>query len=116
FGRISVRSSQVFFATRHSFGLVNLKPFRPGHVLVVSRRPVQRMSELTAEEVSDIFTNAQTVCRVVEKVWNAEAVTVAVQDGEAAGQTVPHFHVHLIPRRTGDYPHNDDVYRDLEDK
>jgi bis(5'-adenosyl)-triphosphatase len=39
---------------------------------------------------------------------------VAVQDGRAAGQSVPHVHVHILPRSAGDFERNDDVYHELE--
>ena len=45
---------------------------------------------------------------------NREASTISIQDGVAAGQTVPHVHVHIIPRRVGDFKNNDDIYTELE--
>ena len=45
---------------------------------------------------------------------NAAAFNVAVQDGRSAGQSVPHVHVHLLPRLRGDFDRNDDVYDELE--
>lgn len=46
---------------------------------------------------------------------NCEGFNVAVQDGKAAGQSVSHVHVHILPRCMGDYERNDDVYNDLEE-
>ena len=43
------------------------------------------------------------------------AFNVAVQDGRAAGQSVPHVHVHILPRLAGDFENNDDIYQELED-
>ncbi|KDQ18219.1 hypothetical protein BOTBODRAFT_29559 [Botryobasidium botryosum FD-172 SS1] len=106
---------QVFFRSATSFGLVNLKPILPGHVLIVPNRVVPRMSDLTNEEVADIFQSARDVGKVLEKVYDAEAITMACQDGPAAGQTVPHVHVHVIPRRFTDFGgDNDKVYPELE--
>ncbi|KAJ2715334.1 Dinucleoside triphosphate hydrolase [Coemansia spiralis] len=114
FGPIAIPLSQAFFASKHSFGLVNLKPVRPGHVLVVSRRPAVRFSELTPDEVADLFVQGQRVSRVIEKLHSAAALTLCVQDGAAAGQTVPHVHLHVIPRHPGDFDDNDDVYREID--
>ncbi|KAG9007808.1 hypothetical protein FRB94_001708 [Tulasnella sp. JGI-2019a] len=106
---------QVFFRTALSYGVVNLKPIVPGHVLVVPNRVVHRLSDLTHEEVSDLFGSVQKIGGVVEKVYKANALTVAVQDGEAAGQSVPHLHVHILPRKWVDFDgHNDRVYPALE--
>jgi bis(5'-adenosyl)-triphosphatase len=45
---------------------------------------------------------------------NSMAFNVAVQDGRAAGQSVPHVHVHILPRKHGDYERNDEIYEDLQ--
>ncbi|KAJ2785436.1 Dinucleoside triphosphate hydrolase [Coemansia javaensis] len=116
FGPIAVPLSQAFFVSKHAFGLVNLKPTQPGHVLVVSRRPVARLGDLSPDEVADLFVQGQRVGRAVEKLHAADGLTLCVQDGAAAGQTVPHVHLHVIPRRPGDFADNDDVYRELESR
>jgi bis(5'-adenosyl)-triphosphatase len=60
----------------------------------------------------------ERVGRVVERAYNADGLTIACQDGPAAGQTVPHVHIHLLPRRLqGDRfagTENDVVYTELE--
>ncbi|KAF9360520.1 hypothetical protein BGX34_007738 [Mortierella sp. NVP85] len=78
-----------------------------GHVLVISRRIVPRFLDLTPEE------SAQHIGRAVEKEYGGTSLTIACQDGPAAGQTVPHCHVHVIPRRLGDFAHNDDIYEEI---
>lgn len=50
----------------------------------------------------------------LEKHYGGEALTISIQDGAAAGQTVPHVHVHVLPRRPGDFEPNDKVYEELE--
>lgn len=93
---------QVFHLTPLSFALVNLKPLLPGHVLVSPRRVTPRLSDLTQAEVSDLFLTVQRVGRMVERVYNASSLNVAIQDGPDAGQSVPHVHTHIIPRRDAD--------------
>ncbi|KAJ3199797.1 hypothetical protein HK099_003005, partial [Clydaea vesicula] len=75
-----------------------------------------RFSELDNEEVVDIFETVQKVSKVIEKEYNAESMTLTIQDGPSAGQTVPHFHVHIIPRRKGDFANNDDIYNAIDEK
>ena len=43
-----------------------------------------------------------------------DSMTLVVQDGPLAGQSVPHVHLHLLPRQPGDFPHNDDIYGEVE--
>ncbi|KAL1631713.1 Dinucleoside triphosphate hydrolase [Neofusicoccum ribis] len=93
---------QVFHLTPLSYALVNLKPLLPGHVLVCPRRVVPRFAALTPAEVTDLFSTAQRVSRVIERVYGAHALNIAIQDGKAAGQSVEHVHCHVIPRKEGD--------------
>ena len=90
---------QVFHITPHSFALVNIKPLLPGHVLVCPRRPIPRFSDLTQPEVTDLFLTVQRVSRVVEQVYGATGLNIAMQDGADAGQSVPHLHTHIVPRK-----------------
>ncbi|KAJ3217049.1 hypothetical protein HDU67_008607 [Dinochytrium kinnereticum] len=116
FGPWPLSSGEIFFTSRLSLGFVNLKPVVPGHVLVIPRRLVKRFGELTTEEVSDLFASAQTIGRVMEREYSGESLTVTVQDGPMAGQTVPHIHVHVMPRKKGDYLDNDVIYSDINKK
>ncbi|CAG8508409.1 6618_t:CDS:2, partial [Ambispora gerdemannii] len=83
-------------------------------VLVISRRVVPRYADLTPEEACDMFQSAQKIGRVIEREYNGSSLTVAIQDGPAAGQTVPHCHVHIIPRKVGDWANNDDIYKEID--
>lgn len=73
----------------------------PGHVLVIPFRKVQYLGDLSPEEVSDVFTTVQRVQKMLAKTYSTSDANVAIQDGPEAGQTVPHFHCHIIPRAKG---------------
>ncbi|KAJ5437513.1 Histidine triad (HIT) protein [Penicillium cf. griseofulvum] len=92
---------QVFHTTPLTFALVNLKPILPGHVLVSPRRIVPRVTDLTPAETSDLFLTVRRVGRMVERVYGATSLNIAVQDGAHAGQSVPHVHAHIIPGDLG---------------
>jgi bis(5'-adenosyl)-triphosphatase len=64
---------------------------------------VPRLSQLSASETADLFNTVRIVSRTLERVYHASSLNVAVQDGIDAGQSVPHVHVHVIPRQKGDY-------------
>jgi len=118
FGPFSI-SSQVFHLskTHLSYGLVNLKPILPGHVLVCPVRVVPRISQLTVAETTDLFNTVRVVSRTLERVYSASALNIAIQDGVDAGQSVPHVHVHIIPRHKGDYDHRgggDQIYEAMD--
>ena len=71
-------------------------PVTDGHALVVPRRHVERVEALRPEEQDDVLRLA------LEMASAHEAVNVGWNSGAAAGQTVAHAHVHVIPRRAGD--------------
>lgn len=95
-------NAQVFHMTSLSFALVNLKPLLPGHVLVSPLRIVPRVSQLSPAEMTDLFLTVQRVSKTIERVYGASSMNIAVQDGVDAGQSVPHVHVHIIPRKHKD--------------
>ena len=114
FGHISIPESHVFFRNAHALAIVNLRPVLPGHVLVLSTRVEPRFGGLTPEEVTSVWQAAQRVGAVVCAARGGSAATYSLQDGAAAGQSVPHVHVHVVPRAEGDLARNDDVYDQLE--
>ncbi|XP_034436448.1 bis(5'-adenosyl)-triphosphatase [Hippoglossus hippoglossus] len=114
FGQHLIKASAVFLQTELSFALVNRKPVVPGHVLVCPLRPVERFRDLHPEELADLFKTTQLVADLVEKHFSATSLTIAIQDGPEAGQTVKHVHVHVLPRREGDFQRNDSVYEELQ--
>ncbi|THV01450.1 diadenosine hydrolase, partial [Dendrothele bispora CBS 962.96] len=107
---------QAFYRSALSYAIVNLKPIVPGHVLVIPTRVVPRLTDLNDSELSSLMGSVQRVGRVIERAYGADALTVACQDGKAAGQSVPHVHFHILPRKSsGDqFSNNDDVYPALE--
>eukprot|EP00927_Polykrikos_kofoidii_P071555 TRINITY_DN67816_c0_g1_i1.p1 TRINITY_DN67816_c0_g1~~TRINITY_DN67816_c0_g1_i1.p1 ORF type:complete len:332 (+),score=29.49 TRINITY_DN67816_c0_g1_i1:53-1048(+) len=99
FGQFQLAPSQIFFVSTSGLTLatVNLKPLVPGHVLVIPRRVVTKIEDLTPEEFSDLWSTVRHVQVVVEDCHGASASTVGVQDGRDAGQSVAHVHVHILP-------------------
>ena len=116
FGKFVINASQIFYRSPSnlSAAIVNLKPIVPGHVLVISTRVVPRLNQLTSEEYDDLFRTVRVVQNKIEKHYGAESSNVAIQDGISAGQSVFHVHVHILPRISGDFERNDDVYDELE--
>lgn len=64
--------------------------------------------------MSDLFLTVQKIQQTLRRVYKADAFNIAVQDGQAAGQSVPHVHCHVIPRVKGDPGEGDKVHEWLE--
>ncbi|XP_063724259.1 bis(5'-adenosyl)-triphosphatase-like [Symsagittifera roscoffensis] len=114
FGHVIITSSCIFCRSALSYAFVNKKPIAPGHVLVASDREAKRFNDLSPEEVSDLFKLVHRISPIIQKVFNATALTIAIQDGAAAGQTVEHVHVHIVPRIEGDPLQDDRIYEVLQ--
>ncbi len=74
------------------------------------RQSAVRGRDLTAPEAADLALSVRRAQAAAEAHFGASASTVAAQDGADAGRTVDHLHVHVLPRREGDFEKNDDVY------
>lgn len=98
-GEIPARS---VYETDTVFAFLDANPLAPGHTLVVPKEAYERVGEMPADVASDVFAAVHRLTPKVEDAVDADAVTVGVNDGEAAGQEVPHVHVHLVPRFEGD--------------
>jgi len=98
FSNFRLGQGQLFWASPLSVAFVNLKPLVPGHVLVTPRRVVARMAGLSPEEEEDLWRSVRVVQSIVGGVHGAEDFDLGIQDGPVAGQSVPHVHVHVLPR------------------
>eukprot|EP00736_Rhodelphis_marinus_P001306 Rmarinus@m.4241 len=114
FGKITIPLRHVFAQNSFSYAVVNLKPCVPGHMMVISKRVVPRFEDLSEEEVSSLWSLVHKIAPRIVAHFGGTSTTFAIQDGPEAGQTIPHVHVHIIPRRSGDFAKNDDVYGELE--
>ena len=77
-------------------------PITPGHILVCPKRHVEHYGDLTPAEKVSIEELRGKLQAALEKVFNAEGFNFAWNHGEAGGQAVPHFHLHIVPRKEGD--------------
>lgn len=100
FGNVSVPGSCIFLKSLHSQAFVNKKPVTPGHVLVTPERPAKRFLDLTASEICDLVQLTQIVLEIIIQEYEPESFQVALQDGPAAGQTIEHVHMHVVPMST----------------
>ncbi|XP_066369116.1 bifunctional bis(5'-adenosyl)-triphosphatase/adenylylsulfatase FHIT-like [Miscanthus floridulus] len=116
FGPYKIDAREVFHATPLSYAMVNLRPLLPGHVLVCPKREVKRFTDLSSDETSDLWVTAKEVGVCLEQYHKASSLTFAIQDGPEAGQTVPHVHIHVIPRKKGDFEKNDEIYDAIDVK
>ena len=89
-----------------SYGLVvrDAFPISPGHSLIIPTQHVGSFFDLSPDEREDLMSLLATAKANVEAEFKPDGYNIGINDGPAAGQTVPHLHIHLIPRYKGDIP------------
>ncbi|CAE8584683.1 unnamed protein product, partial [Polarella glacialis] len=116
-GHVRIGASKVLLSspTWLSVALAGLQPIVPGHTVVAPRRlGAVRFCELPEPEMLDLWRTARSTQALLEPHYGATASNWAVFDGAAAGQPLPHAHLHVVPRRPGDFAENDQVYELME--
>ncbi|EZG55222.1 histidine triad domain protein [Gregarina niphandrodes] len=99
FNTFQIEDDTVFYSSEFSYAFTNLKCFRPGHVLVCPKRVVKYIDELSWVEQKDLVETVQRVAKAMLEFYHLKpsGVTLTLQDGKGAGQSVPHVHYHVIP-------------------
>ncbi len=104
FSRILVGELPAQFVFREPLwsAFLDIQPTSPGHVLLVPAYETQHLAGLPATTLASLGAYVARMTTTVLSATGCDAVNVVVNDGPAAGQVVPHAHVHVIPRRVGD--------------
>ena len=82
----------------HATAFLDIKPLAKGHVLIIPQRHAERIEDLSAEEMANYMAMVPRIVRAVLEHTGAQGATLAWNNGPAAGQEVPHVHLHVIPR------------------
>ena len=77
-------------------------PISKGHTLILPKRHISTFFDCTPDERQAILDMLDKMKTKLDNIYKPNAYNIGINDGEAAGQTVPHVHVHLIPRYEGD--------------
>lgn len=93
---------RIWLEAVHAVAVPDLYPAATGHTLIVPRRHVEGFFELELEEQLGVWELVAEVRGRLARDLSPDAFTVGINDGLAAGQTIPHAHVHVIPRHLGD--------------
>lgn len=85
-----------------AFAFPSNMPIVPGHLLICPIRIVEAVEDLTLQELHSILNLRTQLCRALKVIFEAEGFNFAWNEGKQAGQSVPHFHLHVVPRKEGD--------------
>jgi histidine triad (HIT) family protein len=93
-------SAVVVYEDANTVAFLDHRPLFPGHTLLVPREHYETLVDLPAAQVGPFFKNAQLLSRAVESAMEAEGSFIAMNN--RVSQSVPHLHVHIVPRRRKD--------------
>lgn len=93
----------ILHRTKHSFVIMNMYPYNNGHLMAVPFKHVSSLSDLTKDEIDDLFETVQLCEKVLRANYSPEGLNIGINLGRAAGAGIDtHLHVHIIPRWSGD--------------
>ena len=93
-------ATSVVYESEVAFAFLDHRPLFPGHCLVVPRRHIPTLNDMPSEFLGPFFAEVRLVTRAVEAAMEAQGTFVAMNN--RISQSVPHLHVHVVPRNRGD--------------
>lgn len=97
-----IPSDQKLFEGKHHFLIYDRFPVSPGHVLIISKEEKPDYFSLNGNERKELLDLIEKAKEIIEKRHTPMGFNIGMNCGEVAGQTVMHFHCHVIPRYSGD--------------
>lgn len=97
--------STIVYEDEDCRAILDVNPAARGHVIILPKKHAANIFELPDEDTAKIFVVAKKIATAVKKTYQCDGVNILQNNGEAAGQTVFHLHVHVIPRFEGDTDH-----------
>jgi histidine triad (HIT) family protein len=92
--------AEVVWRSENTIAFLDHRPLFPGHVLLIPAQHIATLADLPAPQVGPVFQLAQRLERAVEAALNADGTFIAINN--KVSQSVPHLHIHIVPRRKGD--------------
>ena len=100
----TIEASRIFHAGDMVLGVWDACPVSPGHALLIPRRHIATWFDATHQERAELAETVGIARCAIERRHQPDGFNIGVNVGAAAGQTIPHLHVHVIPRYAGDVP------------
>lgn len=98
----SLPVARIVASNAHALAIRDGFPISPGHTLIIPKRHVASIADATPDELQSLWSLLAEARRSLDESLKPAGYNIGINDGRAAGQTVMHLHVHLIPRFEGD--------------
>lgn len=94
--------SHKIYEDDNCFAFLDINPLADGHTMVIPKKHADQLEDLSSAEAGRVFEGVHKISELVKEKLCAPATTIGINNGEAAGQVVPHLHIHIVPRFPGD--------------
>jgi histidine triad (HIT) family protein len=95
--------AEILFENDKVMAFLDIRPVNYGHTLVIPKKHFSNFTELTPDILSELGSVTQMMSGAIQKALKSDGFNVIINNGAAAGQTVYHFHFHIIPRFNSDF-------------
>lgn len=95
---------KVIYQNEHVFSIYDTFPVTKGHALIITKRHIKDFFETSQEERISILDAIDKLKIILDDTYHPDGYNIGINNGESAGQTIFHLHIHLIPRYKGDTP------------
>ena len=92
------RSGHIIYEDDKHISILDKYPIDVGHSLIITKQPYEKITDMSKEEVSELFSLVPSIANAILKATGAVAFSIAQNNGKEAKQIIPHVHVHIIPR------------------
>jgi len=93
---------EIIYEDENVLSFLDIKPLNIGHTLVIPKRHYENYLDLPADELRNITLISQKIAAKIVKAFEPDGFNIIVNSGKAAGQSIFHFHYHIIPRYSDD--------------
>ncbi len=90
--------SDIVYEDDYVLAALDIHPIAPGHTIVIPKNHLSVITDFSDEDIGPFFRDVKRVTMILEKALSPHGFTIGINHGEKAGQAIPHFHLHIVPR------------------
>ena len=98
----NIKKERLIYENNTWKAIYDAYPVSKGHILVIPKRHINSIIELKELEKDQLYETIKIIYSILEEIYHPDGINIGINEGAAAGQTVPHLHIHIIPRYNGD--------------
>ena len=97
-----INDDKIIIQNEDFFSIYDDFPVNPGHCIIISKKHIVSFFDLTSKQLQNFFKLISQTKKIIENKFHPDGYNIGINEGEAAGRTYHHLHIHLMPRYVGD--------------